>query len=68
MNGEAEVTLDGSGSNDADGDALTYKWTWIVDSNTYEANSVNPAIKLPIGVHTIQLVVNDGFMDSRLTM
>ena len=35
-----------------------------VDGNTYEANSVSPAIELPIGEHTIQLIVNDGIDDS----
>jgi probable HAF family extracellular repeat protein len=60
----ASVTLDGSDSNDPDGDALTYKWTWVVDANTYEANGVSPTIELPVGVHTIQLVVNDGVVDS----
>jgi predicted outer membrane repeat protein len=64
IDGVAEVTLDGSNSNDADGDALTYKWTWTIDSNTYEANGVSPTIELPVGVHTIQLVVNDGLVDS----
>jgi len=64
IDGIAEVTLDGSDSNDADGDMLTYKWTWTIDANTYEANGVSPTIELPIGVHTIQLVVNDGYVDS----
>ncbi len=39
----AEVTLDGSGSYDSDGDPLTYSWTW--DGNT--ATGVNPTIELP---------------------
>jgi hypothetical protein len=64
IDGFADATLDGSDSNDADGDELTYKWTWTIDANTYEANSVSPTIELPIGVHTIQLVVNDGYADS----
>jgi hypothetical protein len=64
IDGIAEVELDGSDSNDPDGDELTYKWTWTIDSNTYEANGVNPAIELPVGVHTIQLIVNDGLADS----
>jgi len=64
IDGKAEVTLDGSDSNDADGDELTYKWTWAIDANTYEANSVSPTIELPVGMHTIQLVVNDGIVDS----
>jgi len=64
IDGKAEVKLDGSGSSDADRDTLSYKWTWTIDANTYEANSVSPTIELPVGVHTIQLVVNDGYADS----
>ena len=64
IDGFADVTLDGSDSNDADGNALTYKWTWTIDANMYEANGVSPTIELPAGVHTIQLVVNDGHADS----
>jgi hypothetical protein len=47
VDGFADVTLDGSDSNDADGDELTYKWMWTIDANTYEANSVSPTIELP---------------------
>jgi hypothetical protein len=64
IDGIAEVTLDGSGSNDPDGDELTYYWSWVIDGNTYEANGVNPVIELPVGEHTIELIVNDGFVDS----
>ena len=64
IDGKAKVTLNGSDSNDPDGDELTYKWTWTIEANMYEANGVSPTIKLPIGVHTIQLVVNDGYADS----
>ena len=56
----AMVTLDGSGSYDADGDPLTYTWTW--DGNT--ACGVNPTVELPLGTTTITLVVNDGKADS----
>ncbi len=63
-NGTAQVTLDGSGSTSLLGDALTYSWSWAVDGNTYEANGVNPVIELPVGQHTIELVVNDGELDS----
>jgi hypothetical protein len=61
---KTEVVLDGSGSSDRDGDSLTYKWTWEIDGTVYESNSINPTIELPIGVHTIRLVVNDGLADS----
>jgi hypothetical protein len=60
----AEVTLDGSGSSDEDGDELTYHWSWTIESNTYEAEGVNPTIELPAGEHTITLIVNDGWKDS----
>jgi len=64
INGIAEVNLDGSGSYDEDGDELTYKWSWIIDGNDYEANGVKPAIELPVGQHVISLIVNDGVVDS----
>ncbi len=52
--------LDGSGSYDPDDDQLTYLWTW----NGGFAEGVNPTIELPLGTHTITLVVNDGIVDS----
>jgi hypothetical protein len=64
IDGFADVNLDGSGSYDAEGDALTYKWTWTIDGNNYEANGVNPTIGLSIGKHIISLIVNDGTLDS----
>jgi hypothetical protein len=60
----ADVTLDGSNSNNPDGDELTYKWTWTIDANTYEANGVSPTIELPVGQYVISLIVNDGIVDS----
>lgn len=62
--GTAPVILDGSGSSDPDGDDLTYLWMWVVDGSTYIATGVNPIIALPIGQHTIELIVNDGIEDS----
>jgi len=64
LNNLAQITLDANDSYDPDADPLTHLWTWTIDSNTYEANSVSPIIKLPAGQHTIQLIVNDGFTDS----
>jgi hypothetical protein len=59
-----QVTLDGSGSSDPDGDELTYEWTWSIGEDTYNATGINPTIELPVGEHTIQLIVNDGTLDS----
>ena len=33
-------------------------------SDIYDANGTNPLIELPIGIHTFQLIVNDGNTDS----
>ncbi len=60
----AEVTLNGSASYDEDDDQLTFLWTWEIDDQTYEANGVSPIIELPLGQHTIQLLVSDGIDDS----
>ena len=54
------VTLNGSGSLDPDGDSLAYAWTY----NGGSAEGVDPTIELPLGTHTITLVVNDGIFDS----
>ncbi|MHC4069371.1 MAG: FG-GAP repeat protein [Planctomycetota bacterium] len=66
-NTPAEVTLDGSGSYDPDDDELTYTW-FMNDSNDPNgpviATAVSPTISLPIGQHTIELIVNDGEYDS----
>jgi len=52
----AEVTLDGSGSSDPDGDPLTYLWTWDSES----ATGVSPVITFPLGPTTVTLEVSDG--------
>jgi len=61
IGGTAQVPLDGSDSYDEDGDELTY--TWFIDDEQI-ATGANPAIELPVGEHTIRLIVNDGIEDS----
>ncbi|MCP5197341.1 MAG: hypothetical protein H6974_11225 [Gammaproteobacteria bacterium] len=64
------VTLDGSGSTDADGDDLTYAWTLPTvpagsTATLADATTVNPRLTLDRpGDYTAQLVVNDGQADS----
>jgi outer membrane protein assembly factor BamB len=53
----ALVTLDGSASSDKDGDAFTYTWK---QTDTTLATGVNPIVQLPLGTHTITLIVSDG--------
>jgi len=49
----SEVTLDGSGSSDEDGDVLSYSW-----SNG--ATTAAQTVTLAPGTHTLILIVNDG--------
>ncbi len=52
----SSITLDGSGSTDPDGDALTYTWSGSFGSATGET----AAVALPLGTYTITLTVDDG--------
>ena len=65
------VTLNGSGSSDVDGDALTYSWSFTSvpassGATLSDATAVNPSfiIDLP-GTYTAQLIVNDGTREQR---
>lgn len=64
------VVLDASASSDADGDALTYRWSFLArpggsqaSLGSLDALSVDFVPDLP-GNYTIELIVNDGVLDS----
>ena len=50
--GGAAVTLDGSGSSDADGDVLSYSWS---EGGVQIATGISPTVSLAPGVHTVNL-------------
>lgn len=64
------VNLNGAASSDADGDNLTYSWSILSQpaSNVVilsAANSSTPTMTASIdGVYVLQLIVNDGTVDS----
>ena len=65
------VTLDGSGSSDADGDSLTFKWSFVsrpVGSSAALSSTtkVNPEFVVDApGNYVVQLIVNDGKTNSQ---
>lgn len=65
---DTTVQLDGSGSFDVDGDALTYSWSFSVNPGTAslsDPGSVNPTFIPDVeGLYVVQLIVNDGSIDS----
>jgi RHS repeat-associated protein len=65
-----QVTLDGSDSHDADGDPLTYQWSIttrpegsaaLLSDNTAMTPTFSPDVA---GSYILQLIVNDGHVDS----
>jgi hypothetical protein len=65
----SSVSLDGSGSYDPDGDALSYSWKALDGIILFNPNSVSPSFILPqVTVNTsyrFTLVVNDGALASQ---
>ncbi|MCH8069121.1 MAG: hypothetical protein IID16_07665 [Candidatus Marinimicrobia bacterium] len=68
------VTLDGSGSSDADGDLLTYNWSFTSKPQGSTAalsdcTVMNPTFTADVdGTYVISLIVNDGTFDSEPNM
>lgn len=66
----ATVTLNGSGSTYPDGDALTYRWTFVARPTGSaaafaDATVVRPSFTVDLaGEYSIRLLVNDGTVDS----
>lgn len=66
----SEVTLDGSGSNDADNDPLTYTWTMNSkptgsNASLSSTDQVGPSFTADVeGTYEIELVVHDGTVAS----
>jgi hypothetical protein len=67
---ESTVTLDGAGSSDADGDALTYSWAFTTKPTESTATlsgttTVNPTFTADEeGTYVVSLIVNDGTVNS----
>lgn len=64
------VTLDGSNSTDADGDTLAYQWSFVSRPTGSTAALTDGASSMPAftpdldGTYVLELVVNDGDLDS----
>jgi hypothetical protein len=66
----ASVILDGSGSSDADHDPLTFMWSFTSRPTSSNATLSGANTKAPTftpdlaGTYVVQLIVNDGFVNS----
>ena len=66
----ATVMLNGSGSNDVDGNPLTYQWTFVTVPTGSTATLLNPTNVMPtfvadvVGQYVVKLLVNDGKVTS----
>jgi hypothetical protein len=60
----ASVKLDATSSSDADGDALTYRWTGSFPEGNGVVTGATPTVTVPLGASTVNLIVNDGENDS----
>jgi predicted aspartyl protease len=64
------VTLNGSASSDADGDAISYSWSLTTvpsgsDASLVSTSNVSPTFTADVdGSYIAQLIVNDGTVDS----
>ena len=67
------VNLDGSASSDANGNALTYKWSMVSKPKTSVAALSSATVAKPsftadqVGTYVVVLVVNDGQLDSAVS-
>ncbi len=65
------ITMDGRNSKDADGDTLTFRWRITKRPQGSQASFDNSASSTPAfipdfaGIYTIELIVNDGKVDSK---
>jgi len=68
--GGSVISLNGSGSTDEDGDALSYQWVLASQPDSSDVmledeSSVSPSLSVDqVGTYVIQLVVSDGFLSS----
>jgi hypothetical protein len=66
----ATTTLNGAGSSDANGDAITYLWSLVSKPVSSSASLINPTTVNPTfapdiaGSYVLRLIVNDGSLSS----